>query len=404
MTSTQWRGLLPTTLSVDSFLQPQLPTIYFLSHFHSDHYQSLSSSWTHGKILCTKITKRLIVHKLGVAAKYLHVMELNTPLTLKYTLSEGTYDTCSVTAIDANHCPGAVMLMFVGSFGSVVHTGDFRYHPNMLVSLSKLQQIDRIYLDNTFLDKTCGAHELLLEEEAIDRIEFIVNKHKTNTVVLVAIDQVGKEILLCLLALRFKTRIYLPPPRWETLPMLDLTPEQMACFTNDLASTRFRVCSRNQMTIRNVQQQNIQFPDHQTIGIRPSGFALTDSSSSSSSSSLSSSSSSSSSSVVPSFAEQQIYRVKYSSHSSRNELLTFLRALKPKRLTATSVTTPSSIQELHQAMLSINGGKNYLQVPKLEQPQHLNLIPIINKQKKRIHVPRTMKERKKPKLGIMLPK
>jgi hypothetical protein len=81
-----------------------------------------------------------------------------------------------------------------------------------------------------------------------------------------------------------------------------------------------------------------------------------------------------------------------------------LRALKPKRLTATSVTAPSSIQELHQAMLSINGGKNYLQVPKLEQPQHLNLIPIINKQKKRIHVPRTMKERKKPKLGIMLPK
>lgn len=388
MTSTQWRGLLPTTLSVDSFLQPQLPTIYFLSHFHSDHYRSLTSSWAHGKILCTKITKRLIVHRLGVAAKYLHVMELNTPLTLKYTLSEGTYDTCTVTAIDANHCPGAVMLMFVGSFGSVVHTGDFRYHPNMLVALSKLQQIDRIYLDNTFLDKTCEAHDLLLEEEAIDCIEFIVNKHRTNTVVLVAIDQVGKEILLCLLALRFKTRIYLPPPRWETLSMLDLTAEQMACFTNDVASTRFRVCSRNQMTIRNVQQQNFQFPDHQTIGIRPSGYASTDSIDSSSSS-----------------KNQLIYRVKYSSHSSRNELLTFLRALKPKRLTATSVTAPSSIQELHQAMLSIYGGKNHQQVPKVprfEQPQHLNLIPI--KQKKRIRVPRTMKERKKPKLGIMLPK
>ena len=35
--------------------------------------------------------------------------------------------TVCVTAIDANHCPGAAMFIFEGYFGKILYTGDFRY-------------------------------------------------------------------------------------------------------------------------------------------------------------------------------------------------------------------------------------------------------------------------------------
>ncbi len=35
-------------------------------------------------------------------------------------------ETMTVTVIDANHCPGAVMLLFDGYFGRILYTGDFR--------------------------------------------------------------------------------------------------------------------------------------------------------------------------------------------------------------------------------------------------------------------------------------
>jgi DNA cross-link repair 1B protein len=65
--------------------------------------------------------------------------------------------------MDACHCPGAVMFLFKGKMGTVLHTGDFRFHPSMLDNKFLCPpekkndemkgitiDIDYLHLDNTF--------------------------------------------------------------------------------------------------------------------------------------------------------------------------------------------------------------------------------------------------------------
>ena len=53
--------------------------------------------------------------------------------------------------IDANHCPGAAMILITGPFGNVLHTGDFRYGgARMIENIGIDHHINYLYLDNTF--------------------------------------------------------------------------------------------------------------------------------------------------------------------------------------------------------------------------------------------------------------
>ncbi|KAL2444544.1 DNA cross-link repair protein pso2/snm1 [Exophiala dermatitidis] len=141
---------------------------YFLSHFHSDHYIGLTSSWCHGPIYASKVTCNLMVQQLKVDPKWVVPLEFEKKVEVPNT--KGVY----VTMIPANHCPGSSLYLFEKVVGKnkdgsprltrILHCGDFRAcpahvtHPllrpdvvDSITGQTKQQIIDTCYLDTTYL-------------------------------------------------------------------------------------------------------------------------------------------------------------------------------------------------------------------------------------------------------------
>ncbi|RDL38539.1 DRMBL-domain-containing protein [Venustampulla echinocandica] len=140
---------------------------YFLSHFHSDHYVGLTSSWCHGPIYCSKVTANLVKQQLRVDPKWVVALEFEERFEVPET--QGV----AVTMIPANHCPGSSLFLYEKVLGKgnnpkvqrILHCGDFRacaahvghplLMPNVVDSISgklKQQKIDVCYLDTTYLN------------------------------------------------------------------------------------------------------------------------------------------------------------------------------------------------------------------------------------------------------------
>lgn len=142
---------------------------YFLSHFHSDHYIGLTSTWTHGPIYCSRVTANLVRQQLRVDPQY--VIGLDFEQTVDVPNTKGV----KVTMISANHCPGSSLFLFEKIVGKktngeprlqrILHCGDFRAcrahieHPLLMPNVqdkvngkTKEQKIDVCYLDTTYLN------------------------------------------------------------------------------------------------------------------------------------------------------------------------------------------------------------------------------------------------------------
>ena len=126
--------LVGTNIIVDNFRdvpKDGLQCVWFLTHAHADHLVGLSDSFDAGPIYSSPATGALLARKFGLRPGIVHCLDLDKQHTVP--LDDAGAVTCAVTLIDANHCPGAVMLLFEGAwFGTVLHTGDFRFHPRML--------------------------------------------------------------------------------------------------------------------------------------------------------------------------------------------------------------------------------------------------------------------------------
>lgn len=287
-----------TPLAVDFWQVRKCPESrqFFLSHMHSDHTVGLTSTWSNRPIYCSPVTATLLQLKLKVKEQWIHPLELGEPYLLP--LDDIGKETMTVTLIDANHCPGAVMFLFEGYFGSILYTGDFRYTPSMLREpcLRTNTTIDVLYLDNTNCDPN---RTLPSRKKATQQIKEIIRSYPNHNVV-IGLYTLGKESLLVELAMEFKTWVEVSVDRMEMLTALEL-PD---VFTTDQGAGRIKVVDQSKICSASMQQWNKEQP---TLAILPTSRPLV------------------------SF-HSNVHVVPYSDHSSYQELEDFVSALKPNSI------------------------------------------------------------------------
>jgi len=193
------------------------PHVFFLSHFHSDHYTGLTRHFSSGKIYCTKVTARLLASRFGLRG-CVEGMPLNKPFTV---------DDAEVTFLDANHCPGSAMILFElqKSRRKYLHVGDFRYTSEMRLypKLKELKEreLDIIYLDTTYCDP---KRDFPSQKFCIDYVarHCEVALRSKKTLVCIGAYSIGKERVQLGIVSRCKTKIYVDSTRYKTYAQLDL--------------------------------------------------------------------------------------------------------------------------------------------------------------------------------------
>ncbi|KAL5581866.1 hypothetical protein UlMin_014308 [Ulmus minor] len=244
---------------------------YFLTHLHSDHTKGLSSSWSKGPIFCSRLTAKIFPFKFPDFKLSLlrildsgswHTVPLVSPTTGSKTVVE-------VIAIDAHHCPGAVMFLFRGDFGCLLYTGDFRWETRserakqgrtMLVDALNDSTVDILYLDNTYCNP---SYDFPPREVAAQQVVDIIASHPEHDIV-IGIDSLGKEDLLLFISRALKIKIWVWPERLQIMHLLGFHD----IFTTKTSVTRVRAVPRYSFSIETLEGLNTMRP---TIGIMPSG-------------------------------------------------------------------------------------------------------------------------------------
>lgn len=293
-----------TPIAVDFWKLRDCPQarIFFLTHLHGDHITGLTPSWNQ-PIYCSEITAKLLSHHHQIKKKLIHPLSLDTPHIIY--LDQEHREQMTVTVIDANHCPGAVMFLFEGYFGTILHTGDFRFHLPMIEDppLNKYEgKIDVLYLDNTYCSPAC---RFASRDEAATEIIDIIKAHPEHDVV-IGLRSLGKETLLSKIAISCQEWISVPAKFYETLQLLN-APD---VFQNNASDCRIRVEPFHKISNKFIDELNQKT---RTIAILPTAiYCGID--------------------ARPFDNNDNVFVIPYSDHSSYIELMQFVSLLKPCKI------------------------------------------------------------------------
>lgn len=299
---------------------------YFLSHFHSDHYVGLTSSWCHGPIYCSKVTANLVKQQLRVDPKWVVALDFEARFEVPGT--QGV----AVTMIPANHCPGSSLFLFEKTVGRganpkiqrVLHCGDFRAcpahiaHPLLMPDIvdsitgkTKQQKIDVCYLDTTYLNpkysfpcqedvvKACAdmcvslkseraeendAWEVAKRQRAGNMAKFVSKPEEPNPVsnpskprgrllVVCGTYSIGKEKICMGIARALDCKIWAPPGKMRICAALE-DPELMSRMTDDPREAQIHMQMLMEIRPETLQEYLQSYKPHfsRVVGFRPSGW------------------------------------------------------------------------------------------------------------------------------------
>ncbi|KAJ0971603.1 hypothetical protein J5N97_019562 [Dioscorea zingiberensis] len=320
-----------TRFIVDAFRSSgDFSVSYFLSHFHSDHYAGLGPNWSKGIVFCSEITARLLVDILKVPAFFV------ASLTIGETVE---IDGCEVTAVDANHCPGAVQFLFMvpgtneQRSDRYIHTGDFRYCDWMKSDpfLCKFVGADAVFLDTTYCNP---KYVFPSQEESVDYVAETVKRIRAQSegssesiLFLIATYVVGKEKILLEISRRCGCLLYVDDKKMQILSILGLCDYEV--FTEDVSATNVHVIGWNLLgeTWPYFRPNFVKMKELMTergyskaVGFVSTGWMYE--------------------TKREGFAVRvkeslEIHLVPYSEHSSYDELREYVRFLRPKRVVPT---------------------------------------------------------------------
>ncbi|XP_056206776.1 DNA cross-link repair 1A protein [Falco biarmicus] len=307
-----------TGFTVDAFQYGEIEgcTAYFLTHFHSDHYCGLSKNFMF-PIYCNKITGNLVKSKLRVKEQYVHVLPMDT---------ECIVNGIKVVLLDANHCPGATMILFCLPSGTVIlHTGDFRADPSMerypaLVG----QQVHTLYLDTTY----CSPEYTFPSQQEV--VQFAVNTAfetvtlNPRTLVVCGTYSIGKEKVFLAIAEVLGSKASMSRDKYKTLQCLESAAVN-SLITVNWDGTLLHILPMMQINFKGLQDHLNKFSENfdQVLAFKPTGWTYSDSCLS----------------LVDIKPQTRgkitIYGIPYSEHSSYLEMKRFVQWLKPQKIIPT---------------------------------------------------------------------
>ncbi|KAG8923551.1 hypothetical protein FRC01_012620 [Tulasnella sp. 417] len=314
-TGTPYHGHIPpyNNIRIDSFFTPRnagpveykSPDLLLLTHTHSDHVHGLASKSFGLPLHCSADARTMLLRheslqerrkytepgthggrpyghleanivtsngKARFKRKLLNVLPLNRPTALDIGLTD---ERVVITAIDANHCPGAVMYLIEGQHGAVLHTGDVRCEPAFIDSL-KRNPFLRPYIappphlrfsNNTppsrkgkekaqepappkrleaiYLDTACMMFrsELPSKESAVEGLVKLISRYPSHYKFFINSWTWGYEDALIGVATCFGTKIHVDRYKYDVYTSLS-EPIWKEILTMDPTATRFHACER----------------------------------------------------------------------------------------------------------------------------------------------------------------